>query len=108
MVAGGDATERRARAWFDELGYEIVLADEAGTVGVELRQRSNPDVRRPKYGSGRTGIEAVASAAARWRVEQIGTDNARRPVAVRGVDVVASELCPANNSCTGSVLIWCW
>lgn len=80
VVAGGEATERRNRAWFQELGYGVVLEnDGTGMFWAELVPKSNPDLRHPKYGSGSTAIEAVASAAARWRVEQVGTDNARRP-----------------------------
>lgn len=37
------------------------------------------NVIAPWYGSGFTHDDAVRSAAKRWRIEQVGTDNQRRP-----------------------------
>jgi hypothetical protein len=66
--------------WLLELGYSVETnADDLGVVWADLRSLRNPDFVVSQYGSGPTADDAIASAADRWRVEQIGTDNLRRP-----------------------------
>jgi hypothetical protein len=50
-----------------------------GFTWVALRPRTNPNCVIPRYGRGASDDEAVESAARRYRVEQIGTDDARKP-----------------------------
>ena len=73
-LAGGSALERSGREWFVELGYDIELETDAGTVWASLVSMSDPAFRVPRYGRGRTSREAVESAVERWRVEQVGSD----------------------------------
>ena len=68
-----------ARAWFSELGYDIEFEVADGFTWVALRPRTNPNFVIPRYGRGASEDEAIESAAGRYRVEQIGTDNARKP-----------------------------
>lgn len=68
-----------ARAWLVELGYDIEVEIADGFTWVSLRPRTNPNFVIPRYGRGATEDEAVESAARRYRVEQIGTDNAPKP-----------------------------
>jgi hypothetical protein len=68
-----------ARAWRGELGYDIEVEVADGFTWVALRPRTNPNFVIPRYGRRRTGDGALESAARRYRVEQIGTDNAHKP-----------------------------
>ena len=67
------------RAWLGGLGYDIEVEIAGGFTWVALRPRTNPDFVMPRYGRGASEDEAVESAARRYRVEQIGTDNTRKP-----------------------------
>ncbi len=68
-----------AGAWFGDLGYDIEFEVADGFTWVALRPRANPNFVVPRYGRGASEDEAIESAAGRYRVEQIGTDNARKP-----------------------------
>jgi hypothetical protein len=68
-----------ARAWLIELGYDIEFEVADGFTWVALRPRTNPNFVIPRYGRGASEDEAIESAVGRYRVEQIGTDNARKP-----------------------------
>ena len=68
-----------SREWLRDLGYDIEVEIADGFTWVALRPRANPDFMIPRYGRGGSEAEAIDSAARRYRVEQIGTDNARRP-----------------------------
>ena len=67
------------RAWLGHLGYDIEVEVADGFTWVALRSRANPNFVIPRYGRGSSANEAVESAARRYRVEQIGTDTARKP-----------------------------
>lgn len=68
-----------AAGWLRQLGYSAEThIDEDGVMWADLRSLRNPGFVVPRYGRGRTAVEAIASAADRWRVEQVGTDNQRR------------------------------
>ncbi len=67
------------RAWLRELGYDIEVEVGDGFTWAALRGRTNPDRVVPRYGRGASEDEAIESAARRYRAEQIGTDNARKP-----------------------------
>jgi hypothetical protein len=75
---GQAAGMSEARAWLDELGYDIEAEVADGFTWVALRPRANPNFVIPRYGRGASEDEAVESAARRYRVEQIGAGNARR------------------------------
>ena len=67
------------REWLAELGYDLEVKIADGFTWVGLRSRTNPEFSVPRYGRGASEDEAIESAARRYRVEQIGTDNARKP-----------------------------
>ena len=81
MVACGVHSARMSdgREWLGELGYDIEVEVADGFTRVALRPRANSNFLVPRYGRGESESEAVESAAQRYRVEQIGTDNARKP-----------------------------
>jgi hypothetical protein len=68
-----------ARAWFGELGYDVEFEVADGFTWAALRPRTNRSCVIPRYGRGASEDEAIESAAGRYRVEQIGTDNAGKP-----------------------------
>jgi hypothetical protein len=67
------------RAWLGELGYDIEIEVADGFTWAALRPRTNQDFVIQRYGRGASENEAIESAARRYRVEQIGADNSRRP-----------------------------
>ena len=67
------------RTWLGELGYDIEIEVADGFTWAALRPQANPSFVIPRYGRGASRDEAIESAARRYRVEQIGTDNPRKP-----------------------------
>lgn len=76
---GQPAVMSDGRTWLDELGYHLEFEVADAFTWVALRPRANPDFVIPRYGRGASEDDAIESAARRYRVEEIGTDNARKP-----------------------------
>lgn len=59
-------------------GFDVVYEESDGQVWATLVSQSNPAFTLPRYGSGASEAQALASAARRWQVEQVGSEADRR------------------------------
>ena len=77
LAPGADVLDGVTSSSTPETSTRYEAAD--GFTWVALRPRTNRSFVIPRYGRGASEDEAMESAAGRYRVEQIGTDNARKP-----------------------------
>jgi hypothetical protein len=65
--------------WFSAQGFDVSFDETDGWRWAVLHRHGNRASAVPRYGRGSSPQEALSSARKRYEVEQIGTDNRRRP-----------------------------